>query len=232
MDQLDTTANRDWRRRFGARLRAHWWLKGLGITIYIALFMTAYFTLLNHPRYAVTIMPLLPPDHWIGFVPWAMWPYASLWLYIGLVPALLSLRTEMGRYLIAVTVLSLLGCGIFYFWPTAVPAFAIDWAQWPMVNLIKSADAAGNACPSLHVAFAVLTGLWLHRLLKVIGAPGSVQAINVIWCLLIVWSTMATRQHVALDVIAGALLGGAVALASLQVGGARGVVLGAVRPLE
>lgn len=212
---MSTRAQIDWRHQLIARLRSRWWLKTIGITVYITAFMFAYFALLNHPRSAVTAVPLQPLDHWIGFVPWAVWPYVSLWVYIGVVPGLLWLNDEMGRYLIAVTLLCLIGCGIFYLWPTAVPAFPVDWARWPMVQVLKTTDASGNACPSLHVAFSVLTAIWLHDLLRRVGAPGWLHGVNVVWCVLIVWSTMATRQHVALDVEIGALLGGAMALGGL-----------------
>ena len=180
----------------------------------VSAFMCVYFMLLNHPQYPVRVMPLLAADRWIGFVPWAVAPYVSLWLYIGLVPSLLRWR-EMPRYLAAAGVLAALGCAAFYFRPTAVPDFPIDWSRWPMVAALKATDAAGNACPSLHVAFSVLTVVWLGRLLRVAGAPAGWRALNVAWCLLIVWSTMATRQHVAWDVIAGAVLGGLAAVVSL-----------------
>lgn len=215
---MNTRAQIDWRYQLMARLRSNWWLKAIGITAYITVFMFVYFALLNYPQVAVTVVPLQPLDRWVGFVPWAVVPYASLWLYIGLVPGLLSLRDEMGWYVIAVTLLCLIGCGIFYVWPTVVPVFPVDWARWPMLDMLKSVDAAGNACPSLHVAFSVLTAVWLCGLLRSVGAPRWLHGINVVWCLLIIWSTMATRQHVALDVEMGALLGGALALCSLYLG--------------
>jgi membrane-associated phospholipid phosphatase len=68
-------------------------------------------------------------------------------------------------------------------------------------------DASGNACPCLHVAFAVLTGLWLEWLLKQMGAPRVLRVLNACWCGLIAYSTLATKQHVAVDLAAGALLG-------------------------
>ncbi|HET8553647.1 MAG TPA: phosphatase PAP2 family protein [Rhodanobacteraceae bacterium] len=213
---MSIEAQNDWRSQLLTRLRSRWLLKTIGIAVYITAFMCTYFALLNHPQSAVTVMPLQPLDHWIGFEPWAVVPYASLWLYIGVVPSLLWLRRdEMGRYLAAVTLLSLAGCGIFYFWPTAVPAFPLDWSAWPLVTWLKSTDASGNACPSLHVAFSVLTAIWLHWLLRRTGAPRWLHGFNVVWCVLIVWSTMATRQHVALDVEVGALLGGLLALVCL-----------------
>ena len=67
-------------------------------------------------------------------------------------------------------------------------------------------DAAGNACPSLHVATAVFTALWVGRQLRQIHAATWAHVVNGVWALLIVWSTLATKQHVALDVAAGTLL--------------------------
>jgi membrane-associated phospholipid phosphatase len=43
-----------------------------------------------------------------------------------------------------------------------------------------------------------------------------VSAFNWLWCLGILYSTVAIRQHVALDVLAGAGLGAAVAVVHLR----------------
>src|SRR5699024_6581552 len=145
--------------------------------------------------------------HWVGLHPWAVWIYVSLWLYIGLAPALLWLDASMCRYIASAALLSLVGSIIFFFWPTQGPSPGVDWAHWPLLGLLKAADNSHNACPSLHVAFSVLTAVWLHWILRQVGAPRWLYAVNIAWCLLIVWSTMAIRQHVALDVETGAVLG-------------------------
>ena len=44
--------------------------------------------------------------------------------------------------------------------------------------------------------------------MKEVGAARALFVCNVLWCLGIVYSAMATRQHVALDVVAGAALAG------------------------
>lgn len=207
-----------WWQQIVARFRAHWLLKMLGTTLSITAFMCVYFWLLRHPAYPVHIMPLTSVDRMIGFQSWSLLPYATLWLYISLVPALLHLnRREMAPYLSAVASLSLIGFGIFYFWPTAVPKPDVDWALYPSIEFLKSMDTSGNACPSLHVAFAVLTALWLQRLLKQMHAPLPVHMLNLGWCSLIAWSTLATKQHVMLDLEAGAALGLAVAIVHLHV---------------
>ncbi|HEY4127609.1 MAG TPA: phosphatase PAP2 family protein [Gammaproteobacteria bacterium] len=189
------------------RFRDRWWLKNLGYTTYLTAFMTLYFVLLRHPLFPVRTLPLTDLDHAIGFAPWSLILYASLWFYISLVPSLFHAWSEMRIYLIQVTLLSLIGFTIFLFWPTAVPVADIDWSAHPSVAFLKAVDATGNACPSMHVAFAVLTAVWLYRLLDHVGAPLWAQLLNLAWCVGIVYSTLATKQHVAWDVYAGAPLG-------------------------
>ncbi len=72
---------------------------------------------------------------------------------------------------------------------------------------LKNVDASGNACPSLHVAFAVFAAGWLDRVLRRLHASQPALALNILWAVAIAYSTLATHQHVALDVLAGALLG-------------------------
>jgi len=107
------------------------------------------------------------------------------------------------------------GLGIFYFWPTAAPAPDIDWSRYPDMDFLKNIDAAGNACPSLHVATALFSAIWFHHLMRRFGAPPWILAINWGWCAAIVYSTVAIRQHVAVDALAGIVLGGVAAWLSL-----------------
>ena len=188
----------------------------LGTTLGMAGFFGLYFWVLNHPLRPVTLVPLTAVDRWIGFWPGALPLYLSLWLYVSLAPALLVVRRELVSYGLAALGLSLAGLGVFAIWPTAVPRPDIDWSRHPSVAFLKSADASGNACPSLHVAFAVFTAFWLDRLLSQLGAGRGFRVLNWLWCLGILYSTMAIRQHVALDVLAGAILGATFAWAHLR----------------
>jgi membrane-associated phospholipid phosphatase len=106
-----------------------------------------------------------------------------------------------------------IGLGIFMVVPTKIPNSAIDWSRYPSLEFLKTVDVAGNACPSLHAAFAAFTAVVLHKHLRSMRAPPALFVCNVLWCLGIVYSAVATRQHVALDVIAGSLLAGVAALA-------------------
>ena len=201
-----------WPHEIGVRLRTRWPAKMIGTVLGMAAFFVVYFWVLRHPLFPVTTMPLTPVDRLIGFWPETLPLYLSLWFYVSLAPALLIDRRELVSYGLAAVALSATGLGIFLFWPTAVPRPEVDWSQHPAFAFLKSVDATGNACPSLHVAFAVFTALWLGRLLRQMGAGGVVRALNWLWCAGILFSTIAIRQHVALDVLAGAGLGAAVAV--------------------
>jgi len=176
-------------------------------------FFTVYFLLLNHPRAAVTTVPLIAADRLVPFLPWALPLYASLWVYVALAPSLLDDRGDLLSYLGAAAALSAAGFAVFFLWPTCVPRPAIDWSIHPTFARLKTMDASGNAFPSLHVAFAVFTAVWLGRLLRAMDAGLAPFFLNWLWCMGIVFSTLAIRQHVALDALSGALLGAAAAIA-------------------
>jgi membrane-associated phospholipid phosphatase len=205
-----------WYRQVAMAITQHMVLKCIGTILFIGLFFGAYFYLLKTPAYPTTVMPITVLDRLIGFQPLALPLYFSLWGYVSLPPALLATRRELFNYGTAIAATCLAGLMVFYFWPTAVPAATTDWAQFSGVNFLKSIDAAGNACPSLHVATAVFSGIWLHHLLCRFGTSAWLLAFNWIWCIGIVYSTLATRQHVAVDVLAGLVLGVMAATLSLR----------------
>jgi membrane-associated phospholipid phosphatase len=205
-----------WYRQAAAVIPRHIVLKSIGTMLFISLFFGAYFYLLKHPAYPTTVMPLTLLDRLISFQPLALPMYVSLWVYVSLPPTLLATRRELYGYGLAMAATCMAALTVFYFWPTAVPAASIDWALYPDVNFLKNVDAAGNACPSLHVATAIFSGIWLQHLLRRFGTPLWLLGVNGVWCIAIVYSALATRQHVAVDVLAGLLLGLLAAWLSLR----------------
>jgi membrane-associated phospholipid phosphatase len=204
-----------WYAQALAVARTDMWLKAIGTTVFISTFFVAYFYVLRHPAYPSTVMPAIWLDRVIGFHPLALPLYLSLWLYVSLLPAFIATRTELYWYALTMALMCALGLSIFYFWPTAAPAPDIDWTQYPDMTFLKNIDASGNACPSLHVATAFFSGIWLGHLLRRFNVPGWVLALNWAWCAAIVYSTVAIRQHVVVDAAAGLLLGGVAASLSL-----------------
>ena len=208
-----------WWRELAKRLGSAWVAKMLATVLGIGAFFLAYFWVLRNPQDSIAIMPLTAIDRAIPIEPRAMPLYLSLWFYVSIAPALLRNGRELARYGLATFVISVIGLGIFLFWPTTTPDFGIDWTQYPSLAFLKRLDVSANACPSLHVAFAVFTGLWLDRLLRDIGLGRAVRAANLLWCLGILYSTLAVRQHVLLDVVAGAALGASVAFIHMALAG-------------
>ncbi len=204
-----------WYKQATVLILKHMLLKSIGTMMFITVFFAAYFYLLTYPAYPTTIMPITVLDRLITFQPATLPLYLSLWLYVSLPPALLATRRELYQYGLAIASTCIIALIIFYFWPTAVPASTVDWPQSPEINFLKGIDAAGNASPSLHVATAFFSASWLHYLLCRIGTPRLILLFNWAWCTGIIYSTLAIRQHVAVDVFAGLLLGGLMAYLSL-----------------
>lgn len=215
-----------WTRRLGRLWWHHQLLKLAGICLFVWVFFVAYFTVLRNPLRPVTEMPLTALDAWLPFEPAAFWAYVSLWVYVGIAPALLpSLRAGLA-YAAWAAALCATGLLCFVLWPTAVPpqvhTLAPAWDSHAGLALLRGVDAAGNACPSLHVATALFSACWVQRVLAATGAPRLLGAVNALWFVLIAWSTVAIRQHVVLDVVAGATLGAVFAALSLRWGPAPG----------
>ncbi len=217
MDSTETPQDAGgWLIRAGRRMRVSWPTKMLGTMAIMSAFFVVYFQLLNHPLHPLTTVPRIFVDRLIGFCPWALPLYVSLWVYVPLAPALIVDRRELISYGFATVALSAAGFAVFLVWPTTVPRPDVDWAAHPSFAYLKSVDASGNAFPSLHVAFAVFTAVWFGRLLRELGAGPVGRALNWLWCAGIVYSTMAIRQHVALDALSGAALGAAFAALHLR----------------
>jgi len=161
-------------------------------------------------------MPLTPLDDLIAFQPYALFPYLTLWVYVGVAPGLQRSFVELLVYGIWSGALCLAGLGLFYAWPTQVPILERDASGLAAFELLQGVDAAGNACPSMHVAIAIFTALWIEQQLREVGVPLGWRVANWAWFSAIAYSTLAIKQHVVLDVFAGALLGGAFAVASLH----------------
>ena len=206
---MSSSSVRSEAQRLLARMKPHFWLKTIGITAFITLFFILYFRLLNFPVFPVTVMPQLALDNWIPFAPWTLVLYISLWVYVPLAPVLIPEKSTLYALGWEAGGVAIIGLGIFLFWPTVIPPLPIDWSQHPGFEFLKTVDASGNACPSLHVAFAVFTAARVAASFREAGISAPLHWANWLWCLGIVYSTLATKQHVVVDALAGAALGAA-----------------------
>jgi len=193
-----------------------WPAKLFGISAGISLFFVLYFWAARSPQAAVTVMPVLELDRWFTLREELLPVYGSLWVYVSLAPSFAKDRPELLRYTVRAVLMSLVGFAFYLFYPTAVPDFGVDWTQYGTLHFLRAGDASRNAFPSLHVSFAVLTCHVLAGQLRRIGVPGGWRALNLLWCAGIIYSTVAIRQHVVIDVAGGLVLGVALAWLPLQ----------------
>ena len=74
------------------------------------------------------------------------------------------------------------------------------FAAWGL-RVVYSIDHSYNCFPSLHVAQCFLAALTCFRVHRGVGA------VALVWAFLVGVSTLYTKQHYALDAIAGAIIG-------------------------
>jgi hypothetical protein len=204
-----------WPGEFARRFRFRFWIKLVGTTAWVWVFFVAYFQLLRHVAYPVTTMPLTPLDALVPLVPAMMAPYLSLWFYVGIAPSLQASFRELLAYGFWSALLCAIGLAIFYRFPTQIPPFVFDREGLPGFAFLRGVDAPGNACPSMHVAIAIFTAIWIDVQFREMRMPAWTRVVNIVWFLAIAFSTVAIRQHVVVDAVAGALLGTVVAIPSL-----------------
>ena len=206
-----TVANSSWHqpwpRQIAQRVSTLWWLKGSGTTLYMWVFFQFYFYLLNHHAYAVTTVQSTAVDHFIAFSPNWVWVYFSLWVYVSLPGALQKDWPSLLWHGVSALGMCVVGSLFYYFFPTTFAQPVTSWSGVPLGQILQSVDKPGNAFPSMHVAYALFACIWLRRELRNLHAPAWLLGLNILWCIAIGYSTLATKQHVLLDVLAGIGLG-------------------------
>ncbi|MEZ7828727.1 MAG: phosphatase PAP2 family protein [Brachymonas denitrificans] len=196
-----------WQRQIGQRVTTLCWLKALGTTAFMWVFFLFYFELLHHPRYPITVMPDTWIDRAVTFSPDWVIIYFSLWVYVSLPGALQ--RDLRGLLWHGASALLMCAAGLaFYYWyPTTFMQPRVDWSSQPLGQILQSVDAPGNAFPSMHVAYALFAWAWIRHELHEVRAPRWLHILSLLWCMAIGFSTLATKQHVWWDVLAGIVLG-------------------------
>lgn len=140
-------------------------------------------------------------DAWIPFQPaWAP-AYLSVCLLVPLFPLLALRREDVWRYLRGIAALCLPCFAFFLFAPMPGPRpelAAVDGAYGWLVGV----DATWNAFPSLHAGLVLYSFLYGRRAIGVDLAPRRrhlVGALSALWGALILYGTLATKQHWVAD---------------------------------
>ena len=152
-------------------------------------------------RYA----PALPLDRVLPLVPvWAL-VYGALYVFLILLPIFVVRQDEHVRRTVFAYLLIWLTAYLFFFflYPTAAPrperVIGEGFAVWGL-RALYSSDPPYNCFPSLHVAHSFVSTLACYRVHRPLGI------VAIVCAALVALSTLFTKQHYILDVLAGALL--------------------------
>jgi membrane-associated phospholipid phosphatase len=185
--------------RLIGRLRSCWRLKvQLSIALLI-LFDVPYFLIGHYPVFPVHTLPLSAIDRAIGFHPrgW-VWVYQSFYLLLNIIPWLARERWELQRYLRGFVIVSVVSFACFVIFPIRGPQPEVHDAGG-MYWLLRQYDVTLNSLPSLHAGLLVYTVCFSRRI-------GLLRVFVVIWCMLVLYATLATKEHYLVDIVAGAVL--------------------------
>ena len=150
-----------------------------------------------------TYTPALALDQLLGVQPEWMLVYGSLYVFVVLLPMLVVRERDLARRSMrAYLMVMLVSYAGFLIYPTMAPRPADvpgpGFSAWSL-RLLYSIDAPHGCFPSLHVAYSFVSALTCYRVHRSVGI------IAALWAAIIGVSTLFTKQHYAVDVIAGAL---------------------------
>ncbi len=166
------------------------------ITVVATLGMLQLYSLANR-TFEHKIDFLLPIDHLIPFMPWTVFVYQSLYIMVlvgGIICPPRHFIRIMGALILAECIAFCLFAIFTSHYPRPNPA-DMDSSFWQAVyQFLHASDNPGNTFPSLHATFAYLIG-WRMRIVT-----GS--WLWVMWGFVISLTTMTTKQHYIVDVLA------------------------------
>jgi membrane-associated phospholipid phosphatase len=150
-------------------------------------------------------VPELALDRALPLVPsWAI-VYGALYLFLILLPLIVVRQDELIRRTVSAYPLIWITAYVFFFvvYPTAAPrpdqVSGAGYAVWGL-RALYSADPPHNCFPSLHVAHSFVSALACSRVHRRLGIVAMISAT------LVAFSTLFTKQHYVLDVVAGVFL--------------------------
>jgi fatty acid desaturase len=171
---------------------------GLGLLLAVP-----YFAIQHHLLFAASVVPSATIDRLVPFFQPAIYLYVSFYLFLTLPLLLARDRHDLCQMALGFAWIACTSHVLFFVWPTALPSLiSSGQVTNPLLRLIMAVDRNLNACPSLHASLAIYCALCSVRLVKSRAQRSGIW----VWTFLILLSTLLTKRHVALDLLAGAVL--------------------------
>ena len=168
----------------------------------LALVIPGYHIISGFNRGRAGNVPELGIDRAIQLEPAWMLVYGSVFLFAFL-PAFVVRGAELTRRVLwSYILVEFLAFAGFLAYPTSLPRTAVlgdGFFPWTL-GLIYDVDPPRNCFPSLHVAWAFVAALSCYRVHRGVGLAA------MSWACLIGISTLYTKQHYLVDVIAGVIM--------------------------
>jgi hypothetical protein len=191
-----------------SRIFACWRGKVLMLLLLVPLFNLFYFL----PQWVGWRIPGRLPmtviDRIVPFEPAWVYVYVSMYVMLTIPPLLTARGGALCRYAIGATIMFLGAAVAFLLWPVAYPRPAPP-ADGPALYLaIVSVDRPINSIPSLHAGIVAYTLVFAGRALADLSRPArrAILLVGALWSALILYGTLATKQHYLLDLPPGILL--------------------------
>lgn len=171
------------------------WMLLLGCIVFDVL----YLGLGGHPLRVVHSAPVLLLDDMLPFVSSSIYIYLSQFVFLWLGFWFASNDQERSRCYYSYLFASLIATVVFIIYPTTMPSLDAGSSYSILFEMLYKIDVPYNCLPSLHTALAIIAAYHLSHHKKV-------GKVSFIWAALIIISTLTTKQHTILDVIAGIVL--------------------------
>jgi membrane-associated phospholipid phosphatase len=157
----------------------------------------------HYPLFIPQMLPMTSWDKAIPFLPHTVWIYTSEMFLFFSVYILSKDIVNANKYLYSFLALQIVSVAIFILWPTTYPRelfplpMTLDPWTTHMFNNLRGIDSPANCLPSLHVSSVYLSSfVYLDEQKKKFPFFFG-------WATAIALSTLTTKQHYIIDVVAG-----------------------------
>lgn len=201
---MDDAEHRD----LTARVLACWRGKVTMFVVLVPLFNAFYFL----PQWVAWRVPGRLPmtvvDRIVPFDPGWVYAYVSMYVMLMIPPLLTTRAGHLWRYTVGVTIMFLGAALVFIVWPVEYPRPALTDVAPRLYRYVVSIDRPVNSIPSLHAGLVAYTLFFAGRALEDLPARARrlLFIVGVVWSAIILYGTLATKQHYLLDLPPGVLL--------------------------
>jgi membrane-associated phospholipid phosphatase len=155
-------------------------------------------------------------DQAIPFIPQTAWIYQSLFFLLPLATFVQPDRNSLLRFTGGFCLLVLTFATIFWVFPTELLVPLPDEGlSWGYDHLVRAVDGRRNAFPSLHASLTTFAGT---SMILVFRKSRLVLVLTALWTTALLISTLTTKQHIFLDLLASAMTGLAAILTATYFG--------------